>query len=288
MQPFELLEPRSLDEALELLASDPDARPLAGGTAMVVMLKQGLLRPDRLLNLRRIAGLAGIAGEATDELRIGAMTSIRDIESHPALRSAHYALADACHQVANVRIRNLATIGGNLAHADYQSDPPTILCALDARVRIRSAVGSREEPLRSFLVSGYQTTLEPDELVTEVVVPPLPEGYTSRYMKFTTRSAEDRPCVGIGIVLAHDGDRCVDLRVVVGAVSPTPVRAVDAERVAIGAVVTEAIADEVGARAASATEPIDDVRGSADYKRRIIRTLVRRMLLEMAGSEVAA
>jgi carbon-monoxide dehydrogenase medium subunit len=288
MHPFELIEPRSLDEALTLLAADPDARPLAGGTAMVVMLKQGLIRPERLINLKKIPGLAGVRPEPEGGVRIGALTSIREVGQDATVRASYPALADACHVVANIRIQTLATLGGNLAHADYQSDPPAMLTALGARVRIRSSGGDREESLGSFLVSGYQTTLEPHELVTEIVIPSLGREYRTRYLKFTTRSAVDRPCAGIALALALDRGRCTDLRLVVGAVSPAPIQVTAAERLVVGETVTTALAEQVGAIAAAAVDPIGDVRGSAEYKRHVVGVLVRRALLETAAAEVVA
>jgi carbon-monoxide dehydrogenase medium subunit len=281
VQPFELLQPSSLDEALAMLADDPEARPLAGGTAMVILMKHGLLRPERLINLKRAGELRGISQRAGGDLRVGALTSIRDVEYDPFVRGTYPALAEACHVVANIRIRNLATIGGNVAHADYQSDPPAMLTALGARVGIRSTRGEREELLEDFLVSGYQTTLEPDELVTGIIVPARSTGQRTAYVKFTTRSAEDRPCVGVAIRLGLAQGRCDDLRLVIGAVSPAPVRVVEAERIAIGEPLTPALAEEIGNVAAGAVEPVDDIRGSAVYKRRLVGVLVRRTLLGM-------
>ena len=286
MQPFILLEPRSLEDALRQLADDPDTRPIAGGTAMVLMLKQGLLRPERLMNLKKIAGGAGISVEPDGGLRIGALTSIRAVEQDTRVLAAYPALAHACHVVANVRIRNMATIGGNLAHADYQSDPPAMLTALDTRVRIQSVDGAREEPLASFLVAGYETTLQPHELVTEIVVP-RPTG-TMRYVKFTTRSLEDRPAAGVAVVLRLDRGRCTSLRLVVGAVSPAPVSVTEAEALAVGRPLTADLAEELGALAAAAVDPIGDLRGSADYKRHLVRVLVRRAIVDTATQAMAA
>jgi carbon-monoxide dehydrogenase medium subunit len=161
-----------------------------------------------------------------------------------------------------------------------------MLTALGARVRIRSVDGAREEPLASFLVAGYETTLAPHELVTDIVVPPV--GGRMRYVKFTTRSMEDRPAAGIAVVLRADGVRCEELRLVVGAVSPAPVRVDEAERLAAGERLTAALADELGTLAAAAVDPSDDVRGSASYKRQLVRVLVRRAVLDVAAAEVAA
>jgi carbon-monoxide dehydrogenase medium subunit len=281
VQPFELLQPTSLEEALAFIRDDPDTRPLAGGTALVVLLKQGLLRPERLMNLKRIPEARGIFTDVTGATHIGALTSIGQVERDTAVRATYPALAEACHLVANVRIRNLATLGGNLAHADYQSDPPSILVALDARVRIRSATAAREEMLADFIKSSYQTSLEPGELLTEIIVPAPSDGQRTAYRKFTTRSAEDRPCAGVAIRAAFAGELVDELRVVIGAVSPAPLRVVEAEGLAIGQRMREPLADDIGAIASAAVDPIDDVRGSAEYKRRLVRVLVRRMLMDL-------
>jgi len=273
-----------MDEAVELLAADPEARPIAGGTAMLIMLKQGVFRPERLLNLAKIRDAAPIEVDDEGAVRIGALASMRQVEHDAVVRERFPSLAHACHVVANVRIRNLATIGGNLSHADHQSDPPAMLMLLGARVAIRSARGTHEEALSSFLVSSYQTTLEPDELVTGVVVPPLPEGYRTRYVKFTTRSSEDRPCAGIAVAMDVRKGRCAGLRVVVGAVSPRPFLATEAADLAIGEPMTAALAEAIGARIAGSLDPVGDVRGSVDYKRHLVRVLVRRTLVEVAGA----
>jgi carbon-monoxide dehydrogenase medium subunit len=287
MQPFEMPRPSTLEEAIHILEADPEARPFAGGTALVVLLKQGLLRPQQLVNLKKISEVRGINVTESGDLRIGALTSIGDVDRNQTVRDAYPALGHACHVVANIRIRNLATIGGNLAHADYQSDPPAMLVAYDGRVRIRSADGTREEPVSQFIQSGYQTSLAPGEVLTDIVVPRPDAGHRATYVKFTTRSAEDRPCAGIAVRLAEVDGRCSDLRVVVGAVSPAPVRVHDAERLAIGEQIDPMLADEIGTVAAAAVDPIDDVRGSAEYKRRLVRVLVRRALLALAPREIS-
>jgi carbon-monoxide dehydrogenase medium subunit len=284
VQPFELLEPRTLPEALELLREDPDLRPLGGGTALVILMKQGLLRPERLANLKKIRGLDTISWDDDGTLRVGALASIGSLERDETIRSRLPGLSDACHVVANVRIRNLATIGGNLAHGDYQSDPPAALTALDARVRISSARAEREEPIETFQVSGYETTLQPGELVTGVIVPPLPAGTRTTYLKFTSRSAEDRPCAGIAVRYRGTGAVCEDLRVVVGAVSSTPVRVPAAESLAPGQRITHELAVAIGEAASAAVQPTDDIRGSVAYKRHLVGVLVRRAVLDISGA----
>ncbi len=159
MRSFELREPKSLAEACSALA-DAEAKPIAGGTALLTIIKQGLLAPKTLVNLKKIRDGAEIRFDPQRGLRIGALATINEIETSPLVQQHYPILAEACHLVANIRIRNMATIGGNLAHGDYQSDPPTVLVALDATVEITSGRGAREMPLSDFQRGSYETALE--------------------------------------------------------------------------------------------------------------------------------
>src|SRR3990170_3873775 len=161
MRRFELIEPRSIDEACQVLAQREDAKIIAGGTALLILIKQGIFVPAVLVNLKKIRGAGGISYNPQDGLRVGALASIYDLESNPIVRQHYPILNFVCHLVANVRIRNMATIGGNLAHADYQSDPPAVLVALDARVELAGRDGTREVPLAELLLGSYETALEP-------------------------------------------------------------------------------------------------------------------------------
>src|SRR5690349_18951190 len=171
MRRFELAEPQTLEEACALLSDDGDAKALAGGTALLTLIKHGIFIPKTLVNLKKIGGMSGIDYDTQRGLRIGALTSIYDVESSPLVRQYYPWLAEACHVVANIRIRNMATIGGNLAHGDYQSDPPTALVALDARVELKGCKGARQMKLSEFLLGSYETALEPGELLSALVVP---------------------------------------------------------------------------------------------------------------------
>jgi carbon-monoxide dehydrogenase medium subunit len=278
MRRFQLIEPDSFEAAAAALADDPDAKAIAGGTALLILIKHGVYLPGTLINLRKIPGLAGIKFEPKTGMRIGALTSIYDVERDPLVREHYPVLAEACHVVANIRIRNLATIGGNLAHADYQSDPPAALVALGARVELGGPTGSREVELSDFLLGAYETLLEPGELVRAILLPPDEPGWRSAYLKFTTRSSEDRPAVGLTARLRLDGDRCVDARLVVGALTPTPVRVTEAEEAMRGRQPAADLFAEVGAIVERTIDPIDDMRGSAAYKRRVAGVLAERAI----------
>lgn len=278
MRRFELLEPTSLREACEMLAADEEAKLIAGGTALLVLIKQGIFRPATLINLKKVQGASEIRYDPQRGLRLGALASIHHVERAAVVREHYPLLAEACHVVANIRIRNSATIGGNVAHGDYQSDPPTALLALDSRVELTSLQGTRELPLGEFLLDLYETALEPGEVVSAVLVPPPTAGARGAYLKFTTRSSEDRPTLGVAALVQQRDGGCEAARLVIGAASPTPVRVHDAEALAVGQALDADLLQRMAAAASAAIEPIDDLHGPADYKRHVAQVLARRAL----------
>lgn len=283
MRRFELVEPRSLEEACGLLANDGDAKPVAGGTALLTIIKQGLLLPKLLVNLKKIRDASDLGYDSARGLRIGALATINDIESSPIVRRHYPVLAEACHVVANIRIRNMATIGGNLAHGDYQSDPPTVLAALDGRVELISCRGARELKLSEFQLGSYETALQSGELVSAVTLPPMPAGMQGRYIKFTTGSSEERPCAGVAALAQMDNGICRELRLAVGAVSSRPIRIATGEVMARDKSLSRELIAKIAAEAAQSIDPIDDVRGAADYKRHLTGVLVRRAIIAVAN-----
>lgn len=277
MRRFELAEPNTLKEACALLSDNAEAKVIAGGTALLTLIKHGIFVPKTLVNLKKIKGASDISYDAQTGLRVGALAAIYDIEASPLVRQHYPVLAEACHVVANIRIRNMATIGGNLAHGDYQSDPPTVLVALNAVVELLSRAGTRQMKLSEFLKGSYETALEPDELVSVLIVPPA-ESLSGTYTKFTTGSSEERPCVGVAALTTMEKDVCAELRLVVGAVSPKPVRLEKAESMARGEKLTSQLIERISSDASSSVDPIDDLRGTVDYKRHLVHVLVRRAL----------
>jgi aerobic carbon-monoxide dehydrogenase medium subunit len=264
----EWLAPTSLDEALRLRAERDDATVLAGGTFLGILLNQSFLFPSAFLSLRDVPGLDRIAVDGGG-LRLGALVTHRAVELSPLVREQWPALARTFGLVASPRVRNQATVGGVLADADYASDPPSMLAALQARAVVRSVRGEREIPIEELIVGHYETSLAPDELIVAVVVPGGDRRAT--YRKFRTRSHEDRPCVGVAAVR-----RATDLRVVVGAVAHRPQYFPELCDPA-------AAPEEIGRAYADAIEPIGDVRGSSEYRRRVIAVEVRRALEELAA-----
>jgi carbon-monoxide dehydrogenase medium subunit len=256
---------------------------VAGGTALLTIIKQGLLSPDTLVNLKKIRDGANITFDPQHGLRIGALATINEIETSPLVRQHYPILAEACHLVANIRIRNMATIGGNLAHGDYQSDPPTVLAALDASVEITSRGGARGMKLTDFQRGSYETALEVGELITAISIPPLMQGFNGTYIKFTTGSSEERPCAGVAALARLEDGICRDLRLAVGAVSARPLRIIAGEEFARGQSLDAELIGRIAAEAARAVDPIEDVRGPAEYKRHLVGVLVRRALVAVAG-----
>ena len=277
MRRFEILEPKSIQEACGILSEREDVKLIAGGTALLILIKQGLFVPKILVNLKKIKEAAEITYSPTDGLRIGGLATIYDVETAPEVREHYPLLAQACHVVANIRIRNMATIGGNLAHADYQSDPPAALVALNASVELTNRNRVRKAKLAEFLLGSYETALEPDELLTALLVPPPPPDTRCTYIKFTTRSSEDRPCAGVAAWVRCSKGICEEARVVVGAVSPAPVVVADEGRVQ-GKKLTSDLIGEIAQRAGDLVDPIEDLRGTVDYKRHLVKVLVRRAL----------
>jgi aerobic carbon-monoxide dehydrogenase medium subunit len=279
MPNIRLLQPATLDEAVTLLASETDAKLIAGGTALVIMLRNRLIAPATLISLGRLQELRAIRHEPGTGLRIGALASVREAEMSSVIRERNPMLAQTFGKVGNIRVRHAATVGGNLSEADYASDPPCVLVALRARVKARSARGEREIPLTDLFKGFYETALAPDEILTELIVPDLPPGSRAAYLKFISRSSEDRPCVGMALVLEREPDgTCNDLRLVAGAVAETPQEVAAAEALARGKRLNDALIQEISAAYGAGIEPLSDLRGSGWYRKQIIAVLARRAL----------
>lgn len=289
MTPFELLEPRSLREAATLLdAGDASARPVGGGTAVMLMMKMGVLRPARLVSLRAVeARYSEIAADG-DGIRIGALATLSALERSPVIRKDAPVVAQALKTLANVRVRNVATVGGHLAHADPHADLPPVLIALGARLTVMGGKGERAMPLEQ-LHSGYlETTLKRGELIAEVIVPKQ-GARRAVYLKCTTRSADDWPALGVAAVLEtvreNEGDVVRDARLVVGAATDTPKRLAKAEAVLKGARVDDATLAKAGEAAAAEAGVIGDAHGSAAYKRELVRVYVARAVRAALAGE---
>ena len=282
MRPFDYVEPETLDEALALLADDPeDTLLMAGGTSLVILMKQDLIRPARVIGLRRIAELRAIA--ADKGLSIGALATHGALARSQAVRAHAAALASTFAAVATVRIREQATLGGNLAHADPAQDPPVTLLALDGVAVARNTARTRRIPLDALFVDLFETSLEPGEILLRVELPPLPAGARAIYKKFLPATLDDYATVSVAAVVAADGNgACTHARIALGGAAPVPLRAREAERSLVGRRLNDAAIREAAALAAEASDPIDDLRGSARYKRAMAGVWTERALREVA------
>src|SRR5256885_10008504 len=283
MRPFDYVEPDTLEEALEILAADPDdTLVMAGGTSLVILMKQDLVRPQRVLGLRRIAQLRAI-GTGDGGLDLGALATHGALARSLVVRGHAAALAATFAAVATVRIREQATLGGNLAHADPAQDPPVTLLALDGTAIARSRFGERRIPLDALFADVFETSLEPGELLLRVELPALPAGARATYKKFLPATFDDYATVSVAAAVATDADGvCTPARIALGGAAPIPLPRRGAERSLAGRPPDDAAIRGAAVLAAGATEPIDDLRGSAEYKRAMAGVWTERALREVA------
>jgi carbon-monoxide dehydrogenase medium subunit len=274
---FDYHEPASVDEALGLLGTHgEDATVMAGGTALVLLMRQGLVRPAHVVGLRRLSTLAGVARHGS--LRLGALLTIAAAARSADVQTHCPALAEAFRSVATVRIRNQATVGGNLAHADPASDPPAMLLALDAVALARGPLGERRIPLAEFFRDVFTTALSAEELLVAVEVPPLPSGARAAYLKFLPRTADDYATVSVAACVATSADgRVAHARVALGGAGSTPLRARLVESALLGERGAGHLS-QIAALAREEVDPFDDLRGTADYKREMARVWTERVL----------
>jgi len=282
LRAFELHRPSSLAEAAALLGDRPDATLYAGGTELLLLMKAGLVRPADVVDVKRIPDLGELA-DADGALAIGATVTHRTLERSPAVRARWPLVAGVAAHVANVRVRNVGTVGGNLAFADPHSDLATLFLVFDATVRLASASGARELALADFVRGPYETARRPAEIVAGVRLNPWPPRTVGVYVKF---GLHERPTLGLALALTlGDGDRITAARVAVGCVSPRPHRLAAAERALAGQPLgaLDGLATAVGALAADAVDPVSDRHGGSDYKRELTRVFARRALAVAAA-----
>jgi carbon-monoxide dehydrogenase medium subunit len=280
MIPFEYRTPKNLKEVNATLQEfGSDAKLIAGGTALVIMMKQRLVRPSCLVSLRSVRGLNAIELK-NGGISIGGLATHREVEGSSLIRRRLPMLAETYHHVATLRIRNMATVGGGLAHADPNQDPPPSLIALGATVKATSAKGSRTISLDEFFKDYYETVLGPDEIITEVMVPKLAPNTGAAYIKFLPRTADDYATVSAAAVLTLDktNKTIADVRIALGSVGVTPIRATAAEDLLRGQPLKSEAFAAAGEKAKEAVDPLSDFRGSAAYKKDMAAVFVRRAL----------
>ena len=280
------LEPTTVAEASELLKQREGGKALAGGTAVVLMMQQGLLFPEALISLRNIDGLSAINAD-DDVISIGSAVTLHEIASSSLLLERTPSLARACGLVGNIRVRSSATLGGNLAEGDYASDPPTVLAGLNATVIAESGRGERTIPAGELVTGFYETALKPDEIITRVDVRALGPDERAVYLKYVSRSSEDRPCVGVAARARFADGQVDELSVVVGAVASSPQRFRHMEAEGVGTRLDSSVIERLADAYSQEISPLEDARGSAWYRKRMIRVFVKRALSDLASNDSA-
>jgi carbon-monoxide dehydrogenase medium subunit len=274
---FRLEEPKSIAEVSELLGRFGDsAKVYAGGTELLLAMKEGLVQYERLVNVKGVSGLNGV-NQDNGTIYIGALCTHHELENSPLLRQRLPALVKLEQNVANVRVRQVGTLGGNLCFAEPHADPGTLLIGLNARLVAEKSSGKREIPAEAFFVDAYETALEADEVLTQIVVPLPPERSGVSYLKF---GYLERPSVGVAVALNLNSDKTEidDIRIAVGCAGPAPTRVPEAEALLKGKSIDEATRTiiQAGETAGRASQAISDLHGAQDYKEHIVKVLLKR------------
>ncbi len=289
MIPFEIVTVADLAEAVAALdADDPTIRPIAGGTALMLMMKAGMFQPSKLINLGAMsADHASVAAQPDGSIRIGALATLRSLEVSATIRAMLPVLGRALVTLSNARVRNVATVGGALAHADPHMDLPPVLIALGARAHILGPDGERVVPVEELVTGYYETQLASNELVTAVVVPPQGDRRAT-YVKVTTRAAHDWPALGVAVSLSMANDHVDAADLVISAATERAVRIPEAAAMLVGRAAEARLLSDVGDACAAAIEPIGDALGSVPYKRQLVRVYVRRALEQVLANSPEA
>ncbi|NIQ37280.1 MAG: xanthine dehydrogenase family protein subunit M [Proteobacteria bacterium] len=284
MRNFDCVSPQTLAEALAFLDQyGENCRIIAGGQSLLNILKQGLIAPEVLVDIKGVSELDYIRFDEAEGLRIGAVTTHRAIEQSEKIRDKYNVLSDMERHLAGVQVRNWGTIGGNLGIADPTGDPAPPLIAMNAEVKIASSVGERTVALEDFFVDYYETVLEPQELLAEIRVPPMPDRTAVKYTKF--RNVEgDSPIVGAAVLMTLDGNgSCKDIRIALNGAAPTPVRARNAEEILRGKTPSDRLIEKAMKAVSEDIDPIPDIVASEDFREKVAAVLVKRMIKEALG-----
>jgi len=283
-EPFDFYQPTTLAEASRLLKDHgPGGRFLAGGTDLVIAMKEKGLVPKYIVDLKRVPGLSGIRENSDGTLSIGTLTTMYSIETSPLIRKKYPFLSQSAAEVGSIQIRNRATVGGNMANATPSADLAPSLIALNATAYIAGIAGERSIALEDFFRGPGQSAMSQGEILTEIAIPKTGPTLVGEYIKFSPRDMMDLAYVGVAVAYSLGSDKkCSGVRIVLGAVAPTPIRAKNSEALLEGQVLTESLAAKVGEEAARESKPISDVRSSAEYRRAMVGVMTKRALLNAA------
>jgi carbon-monoxide dehydrogenase medium subunit len=279
---FQFHVPASLEEVFGLLETHGDnARVMSGGTALVLMMKQRLAQPEHVISLQGVPGLSYIkeSDDSPGAVEVGALCTQRQVETNALIGEKIPLVAEAFRRIATPRIRHMATIGGGLVHGDPSQDPPPSLIALGASVVLTSSNGQRVVPVEDLFIDYFETDLRPGEVLTSVLIPPAPPASGATYIKFLPRTADDYATVSVAaVVTPGPGDVCQDIRIVLGSAGVTPVRALESENMLRGQPLTEENIRGAAAAVKDVVDPLDDYRGSEEYKRDMAEVFTRRAI----------
>jgi len=280
MNHFKYLPAKSVKDACDMLSSYGEgAKALAGGQSLIPLMKQGLVSPSHIIDIKGLSDLNYIRYDKRDGLRIGALTPHRAVETSKVVKENCAMLAEMERTLASVAVRNWGTVGGSLAHADPASDLATTLMALGAEVTVNGSRGERKVSMIDFFVDYFETALHPGELLTEIHVPTSDRG-KGFYYKFAQRTT-DLAAVSVAIYLVsdpHDQNRCQDIRIAMGSVGPTSLRARRGEDLLKGQAISDTLIEQVAQASAEDAQPTTDINGSEEYKRELVRVLVARSI----------
>lgn len=276
---FEYFAPKTVEEALDLLSRyKDDCKIIAGGQSMLILMKQGLVAPKYLVDVKGVSALDYINFDKDGGLRIGSLTTHRAIETSAAIRNGFSVLAEMEQNVASVETRNWGTIGGNLCHADPAGDPAPVLIALRAKLKIVGSNGERAMPVEDFFKDYFETDLQAGEMLAEIQVPNPAPGTGTAYRKFSLLEGDYAVVsAAVSITLDSKGDTCSDARIALGAAAPVPMRAGRAEKVLVGKKITDNLLQEAGKAASEEARPVADMHATEEYRREVIEVLVRRV-----------
>jgi CO/xanthine dehydrogenase FAD-binding subunit len=286
---FVYLRPGTLDEALALLAEHQgECKVIGGGQSLLILMRQGLVSPAYLIDIKHLSELNSIRLDGNDGLSIGATTTHRAIETSGAVKAHFPVLAEMEQNVASIQTRNWGTIGGNLAHADPAGDPGPVLIALDASFKAASAQGERTIGADAFFVDYFETALRDDELLVGIHLPAQQPKSGAAYEKFTIIKNDLSVASVAASITVDDSGKCTNARIALGAVAPTPHRAIESEQDLLGQSMSEELLDRLSDKASQAAKPISDIHASEDFRRHLVKVLTARMVAKAWKRAIAS
>jgi carbon-monoxide dehydrogenase medium subunit len=273
---FNYLEPQTIKEAVSLLIRYQGmAKVIAGGTDLLNQIRLKEIKPEYLVDIGYIPGLDYIQYDSEGQLSVGALTTIRSLEMSAEIQRNHPVISQAASLIGSMAIRNVGTIGGNLCHASPSAETAPSLIGLEARAKVVGPDGERTIPLEKFFSGPGQTVLQTGELMIEIQVPPMPPHSRGVYLKHSTRGSVNPAIVGVAAIVAMEGNRCEEIKLVLGAVAPTPIRAKKAEEILKGKKIDGPLIEKAAQAASDESSPITDVRASADYRKEMVKVFTR-------------